>query len=159
MLAVIPMSKSCEATLHEAATAECFLPSHYLFSGVCDVLRAPTSVLVAMARCMTVWGLLVLAAGWLEVFFPQIGRNKPSVCDTLPKSVSLGTYMICKIHSCLHQYDGLIKFTKESITKIDTDGDRCMGNPSQYFVLLTEYSTHCSQKKFPAFMEPSDLLP
>jgi len=58
---------------------------------VCEVLRMLTTVLAAVARCITVCGTLELAAGWLDVCFPQIGWNKFSVCDTLPRSVSLQT--------------------------------------------------------------------
>jgi hypothetical protein len=40
----------------------------------------------------------------------------------------------------------LIKFTKEGITKSDAAGDKCMCNPSQYLILLTEWSTLQSEE-------------
>jgi hypothetical protein len=65
--------------------------AYYLSSEVCDVLRAPTTVLEATARCIKLCGILEVDAGWLDVCFLLTGMNMPTVCDTLPKSVSLWT--------------------------------------------------------------------
>lgn len=66
-----------------------FAFTHYLSNDVCEVLRTPTTVLVATARCISVCGTVELDTGWLDVCFLRTGRNKFIVCDTLPKSVSL----------------------------------------------------------------------
>lgn len=79
--------------------------THYLSSAVCEVLRTPTTVLVATARCISVCGTLELATGWLDVCFLRTGRNKFIVCDMLPKSVSLwrddGTFSFKRFLSVL----------------------------------------------------------
>lgn len=62
----------------------------YLACGVCEVLRTPTTVLlVAVARCISVCGILELATGWLDVRILRTGWNTFIACDMLPKSVSL----------------------------------------------------------------------
>jgi hypothetical protein len=64
--------------------------AYYLSSEVCDVLRTPTTALLAMARCIKVCGWLEVA-GWLDVCFLRTGMNTLRVCDT-PKSTSLWTH-------------------------------------------------------------------
>lgn len=79
-----------QVRLHrEAKFPGIFAFTHYQFNAICEVLRTPTTVLVAVARCISVCGTFEFDTGWLDVCFLRTGRNKFIVCDMLPKSVSL----------------------------------------------------------------------